>query len=132
MHQIEYIPYAAQVATRYNQRVKITVLDTSPALDDLDFGALMRLGVLEVHNATQPEALAERLEDAEILVLNKVRLDAATLAVAPKLKLVTVLATGYDVDRHRCGSRCRSDGLQRGRLLDGLNGPARHRATLWS
>lgn len=77
--------------------MKITVLDASPALDDLDYASLRALGELDIYLATTSEALLSRLKDADVVVLNKVRLDATTLAAAPALKLVTVLATGYDV-----------------------------------
>lgn len=46
---------------------------------------------------TPPEQLHERLEDAQLVVTNKVRLDAAALAAAPQLKLIVVCATGVDV-----------------------------------
>lgn len=75
----------------------LTVLDASPALDGLDLAALEALGSLTVHAATPAASLPERLADAEVVVLNKVRLGAAELALAPRLKLITVLATGYDV-----------------------------------
>jgi glycerate dehydrogenase len=77
--------------------MKITVLDASPALDELDCAALSALGELTVHTATSNKALSAHLEAAEVVVLNKVRLDAAVFAATPHLKLVTVLATGYDV-----------------------------------
>jgi len=77
--------------------VRVVALDASPALDDLDLSSLEALGTLTVHAATAPESLAERLADADVVILNKVRLGAAELALAPKLRLITVLATGYDV-----------------------------------
>ena len=77
--------------------MKITVLDASPALDGLDCAALSALGELTVHTATSKEALSAHLEVAEVVVLNKVQLDAAAFAATPHLKLITVLATGYDV-----------------------------------
>ena len=77
--------------------MKITVLDASPALDGLDYAPLRALGELQIHLATTSEALLSRLGDADVVVLNKVHLGATALAAAPVLKLVTVLATGYDV-----------------------------------
>lgn len=38
----------------------------------------------------------ERAAEAEIVILNKVRLSAASLARLPKLRLIAVAATGYD------------------------------------
>lgn len=50
-----------------------------------------------MYQRTDHSQLPERLADAEVVVLNKVALTAATLALAPKLKQITVLATGHDV-----------------------------------
>ena len=44
--------------------------------------------------ATAPADILARARDADILVVNKVALDAATLAQLPKLKLIAVCATG--------------------------------------
>lgn len=46
---------------------------------------------------TAVSALAERLRDATIAITNKVPLRAATLRQLPKLKMIAVAATGYDV-----------------------------------
>ncbi|PSJ43974.1 glycerate dehydrogenase [Zobellella endophytica] len=52
---------------------------------------------------TAPEQVEERLQDADIAIVNKVRLKAATLARLPRLKLVAIAATGSDnVDLAAC------------------------------
>nr|WP_247882888.1 D-2-hydroxyacid dehydrogenase [Azospirillum sp. TSA2s] len=49
---------------------------------------------------------AERLRDATVAVVNKVRLDRATLDAAPGLRLVLVAATGMDnIDLDACAER---------------------------
>ena len=60
-------------------------------LEDLD-------GVRElaVHDRTAPQEVVPRAADADIILTNKVRLDAATVAALPRLKFVSMLATGYD------------------------------------
>ena len=78
-------------------RPRIVVLDAAPALTGLDLGALDALGNVVVHEATAPVDIASRIADADIVVLNKVRLGAAEFADAPRLRLVCVLATGHDV-----------------------------------
>jgi glycerate dehydrogenase len=61
---------------------------------------------LVTHERTLPEQVAERIADADIVVLNKVRLAAAHLAAAPRLKMVAVAATGTDnVDLPACKAR---------------------------
>ncbi len=46
--------------------------------------------------ATAPSDIFSRAKDADIIVVNKTRLDAATIAVLPKAKLIAIAATGYD------------------------------------
>lgn len=61
---------------------------------------------LQVHERTEPHQIAERIADADIVIVNKVRLGADQLAAAPKLRLVAVAATGTDnVDIAACNAR---------------------------
>jgi glycerate dehydrogenase len=48
------------------------------------------------HDSTAPDELAAHVGDAEIVVVNKVRIGARELDALPGLKLVAVSATGYD------------------------------------
>jgi glycerate dehydrogenase len=49
------------------------------------------------HQKTTPDQVLERLRDATVAITNKVPLRDATLGQLPKLKLIAVAATGYDV-----------------------------------
>lgn len=49
---------------------------------------------LQLHDASTPEQVVERLRGASVAIVNKVRLDAASLAQCPELKLILVAATG--------------------------------------
>lgn len=49
------------------------------------------------YDFTEPADVLVRLAGAEVAVINKVRMDAATLAALPDLKLIAVTATGTDV-----------------------------------
>lgn len=61
---------------------------------------------LSVHGRTAPDQVAERIANADIVVLNKVRLTAAHLDAAPNLRLVAVAATGTDnIDLAACQKR---------------------------
>ncbi|QHI99536.1 glycerate dehydrogenase [Xylophilus rhododendri] len=61
---------------------------------------------LEVFDRTRPEEVAARIADADIVIVNKVKLPAELLAAAPRLKLVAVAATGTDnVDIAACAAR---------------------------
>ena len=77
--------------------MKLVVLDASPAFGGLDLSALEKFGELAVFEKTAPTQVAERISDATVVLTNKVKLGEAEFAAAPNLKLVTVLATGYDV-----------------------------------
>jgi glycerate dehydrogenase len=75
------------------------VLDSLPLDADqyLDWSAMAALGTLTLHPQTTPEQVAERIADAAIVLTNKVSLRALELQQAPALRLISVLATGYDV-----------------------------------
>lgn len=49
------------------------------------------------HDFTDPQDVIPRLAGASVAIINKVRLDAATLAALPDLRLIAVTATGTDV-----------------------------------
>lgn len=51
---------------------------------------------LKLYPTTNPDELGERIQDAEFLLLNKVRLNADSLAAAPKLRFIGLAATGTD------------------------------------
>ena len=76
---------------------RIVALDTDPAFTGLDLTPISSLGDLIAHADTAPEQVAERIADAEVVLSNKVRMDAAAFAAAPKLRMISVLATGYDM-----------------------------------
>lgn len=58
------------------------------------------------YDATPSAQVAERLAGATLAITNKVRIDAATLAACPSLKLVAIAATGTDtVDLEACRAR---------------------------
>lgn len=64
---------------------------------DLDWSPLKELGTYAVHPRTGADDIVERAASAEIILTNKVVLDAEMIANLPKLQYVGVLATGYNV-----------------------------------
>ncbi|TVT49329.1 MAG: D-2-hydroxyacid dehydrogenase [Denitromonas halophila] len=55
---------------------------------------------------TRPADVVERLRDAQIAVINKLRIDAAVLAQLPALRMIALAATGSDnVDLAACRAR---------------------------
>jgi glycerate dehydrogenase len=76
---------------------KIVVLDgytINPG--DNPWDRLEALGDCTIYDRTPPEQKLERASDAEVLLLSKVKLDAATLNALPKLRYISMLATGYN------------------------------------
>ncbi|QEM68348.1 D-2-hydroxyacid dehydrogenase [Geobacter sp. FeAm09] len=53
-------------------------------------------GTCTVYDRTPPELTLERASDAEIILTSKVKLDASVLNALPKLRYISLLATGYN------------------------------------
>ncbi len=78
--------------------MKIVLLDAYAANPgDLSWDGLREFGEVTVYDRTAPEDVLTRIGDAEVVYVNKVRLDGQTLRQCKNLKLVSVLATGYNV-----------------------------------
>ena len=81
--------------------MKIVVLDgytENPG--DLSWTELEKLGQLTVYDRTaygESPLIAQRIGDAEVIVTNKTPISQQTLEQCPNLKLIAVLATGYNV-----------------------------------
>ena len=81
--------------------MKIVVLDgytENPG--DLSWDALRQFGDLTVYNRTSYEEsplIAERMQGADIVVMNKTPISRQTIDCCPDLKLIAVLATGFNV-----------------------------------
>ncbi len=81
--------------------MKIVVLDgytENPG--DLSWYGLEALGELTVYDRTstvESPLIAERLGDADVAVINKTPISRSTIDACPNLKLIAVLATGYNV-----------------------------------
>lgn len=82
-------------------RVKIVVLDgyrENPG--DLSWESLEALGDLTVYDRTSYEdspLIAERIGDAKIVITNKTPVSKATIDKCPNIRMITVLATGYNI-----------------------------------
>lgn len=78
--------------------MKIVILDAytvNPG--DLTWHPLDDMGELIVYDRTLPEQVVERCKGAEVVLTNKVVLDAEILNQLPHLSYIGVLATGYNV-----------------------------------
>ena len=86
--------------------MKIIVLDAGTLGDDIDLSKLSKEGDTTVYNYTAPDEVANRIEDADVVILNKIKLNQSNLANAKNLKLICITATGYDnIDVTYCKTR---------------------------
>jgi glycerate dehydrogenase len=74
---------------------RVVFLDAGTLPRPLDFGTAVPIDY-QAHDATPHDALCRRIADAHVVITNKVRLTAETLASAAKLRLVCVAAAGTD------------------------------------
>ena len=85
-----------------NKKPTIVILDgytINPG--DNPWSPLESLGNCTIHDRTPPELKLERARDADIILTSKCKLDLETLESLPRLKFISMLATGYnnvDVD----------------------------------
>ena len=64
---------------------------------DLDLSHLRKIAPnLILHDKTAADEVNKRIEDAAIIIINKIKLDAATLSQAKKVRLICLVATGTD------------------------------------
>lgn len=78
--------------------MRIVVLDgytLNPG--DNPWDAVSAQGDFEAHDRTSAEQVVERAKEADIILTNKTPLSQSTLAQLPNCKLISVLATGFNV-----------------------------------
>jgi len=76
--------------------MRIAVLDRIAMGEDTPLELLNSLGELTVYDSTAPEEISEHVKDAEVIVLNKVKINKEVIESAKNLKLICVFATGFD------------------------------------
>ena len=83
--------------------MKIVILDAKTLGDDIEFSMFNKLGDVSVYQTTSSLQLKDRIKDADIIIVNKIKLNKDNLTDAKKLKLICVTATGYDnIDINYC------------------------------
>mgnify|MGYP002511732385 FL=1 len=86
--------------------MKIVFLDVKTIGEDIDLSGYDQLGEVVQYPFSTPTQVPGRIKDADVIVLNKVRIDAETLGEASLLKLVCVTATGTNnLDKEYLESR---------------------------
>ena len=78
--------------------MKIVITDGKCCTPDGSGWAAYRdFGSVEVYDRTAPAELIPRIQEAEIICINKVLITREILLACPKLRLICVMATGYNV-----------------------------------
>ena len=76
--------------------MKIVFLDAASIGADIDLSGFDALGEVKRYDYSTSEEAAERITDADVVVINKIPINETTLKKAKNLKLVCVTATGTD------------------------------------
>ena len=78
--------------------MKIVITDANAVNPgDLSWDFLNKYGQVVAYPRTPEELAVERLRDADIILINKTPVTAELLEACPSIKLICVLATGYNV-----------------------------------
>ena len=86
--------------------MKLVMLDTATLGEDIDLSPLAKIAQITEtveYKSTAPELVTERISDADIIILNKIKITERELLGAKVLKLICITATGYDnIDTEAC------------------------------
>ena len=74
--------------------MKIVFLDAKTIGEDIDLSGYEKLGEVVKYGFSTPREARERTRDADVVIINKVVIDATSIGEAEHLKLVCVTATG--------------------------------------
>ena len=74
--------------------MKIVFLDRKTIGEDIDLTGFGRFGEVVIYDFSTPAEIPERVTDADIIIVNKMPVNEATIGKAGNLKLVCVTATG--------------------------------------
>lgn len=86
--------------------MKIVFLEAQSLGEDIDLSVFSRLGEVQIYQVDTPQENAARIQDADIVVMNKIPMNEALLKEAKSLKLICVTATGTDcIDVDYCTKR---------------------------
>lgn len=74
--------------------MKIVFLERKSLGDDIDASGFEALGQVAAYPFSAPDQVPERAADADVIIVNKIPMNEATLGSARNLKLIAVTATG--------------------------------------
>jgi glycerate dehydrogenase len=74
----------------------IKVLDRASLGADTPIKVIYGFGSVEVYESSDAEQVKQRVTDADVIILNKIKITKEVIDSASRLKLICVFATGYD------------------------------------
>ena len=76
---------------------KIVILDACTVSNgDVDFSTFESLGDVKIYDVLEGDELADACREAEVLLVNKTKIDEKLISACPNLELICLFATGYD------------------------------------
>ena len=86
--------------------MNLVLLDAKTIGEVPNLFLLNKFGDLRYHQTTRPEQTLSRVQNADIIITNKVVIDGATIEKSPMLKLICIAATGTNnVDKIAAAER---------------------------
>lgn len=87
--------------------MKIVILERDSVGFDVDVSCFEEFGTVESYDTTETaEEAKERVKDADVILVNKIKINENVLESAPNVRLICEMATGYDnIDLAYCSSR---------------------------
>lgn len=86
--------------------MNLVILDAGTLGDDINFELFEEFGEIEIYKMTDERQVRFRVMDADVIIVNKIKLNEKTLGDAKRLKLICVTATGFDnIDLDYCCRR---------------------------
>lgn len=76
--------------------MKIVFMEAQSLGDDMDLSRFSDIGDVIIYDVDTPEENAARIQDADIVVMNKIPMNEGILKDAKNLKLICITATGTD------------------------------------
>lgn len=76
--------------------MKIVILDRASIGFDTPISVLSRFGEVVCYDSSSPEEAKERSADADVIIINKIKVTREIMESSDSLKLVCVFATGFD------------------------------------
>jgi len=85
-----------ELKNKFQEKMKAVLLDKATIGKDVSLKEIEKLCNLTSYETSNKEETLQRIENAEIIITNKVIIGKTEMQVAEKLKLICVTATGYN------------------------------------